>query len=193
MPYLCRPVTGERDALAAYLAYQHDVLRATAHGMTDEQAGLAPTASPMSVGTILKHVIRVEHNWLASVRTAPGLVDWPSGEAAAAAYAEAWTWHPHDTLAAVLEAYDAIGAEVLDAVRSTDLDTPFPVFESGWTPTDVEAWSVRWVWLHLIEELARHAGHADIIREAVDGEKSWTLLAGQDAAWAAQPVGQSAE
>ena len=38
-----------------------------------------------------------------------------------------------------------------------------------WFPDDVEAWSVRWVLLHLIEETARHAGHADIVRETIDG------------------------
>lgn len=45
-------------------------------------------------------------------------------------------------------------------------------------PKDVPAWSVRWVWFHLIEELARHAGHADIIREAVDGATMYELVAG---------------
>ena len=44
-------------------------------------------------------------------------------------------------------------------------------------PDDIDAWSVRWVLLHLIEEVARHAGHADIVREAVDGATMYPLMA----------------
>ena len=46
-----------------------------------------------------------------------------------------------------------------------------------WNPVDVDAWSLRWVLLHLIEETARHAGHADIVREAIDGATAFELLA----------------
>ena len=46
-----------------------------------------------------------------------------------------------------------------------------------WFPDDVDAWSVRWVLLHLIEEIARHAGHADIVREAIDGATMYELMA----------------
>ena len=46
-----------------------------------------------------------------------------------------------------------------------------------WFPQDVEAWSLRWVLLHLVQEIARHAGHADLIREAVDGATMYPLLA----------------
>ena len=47
-----------------------------------------------------------------------------------------------------------------------------------WFPQDIDYWSVRWVALHLIEELARHAGHADIIRESIDGATMYELMAG---------------
>ena len=46
-----------------------------------------------------------------------------------------------------------------------------------WFPDDVEAWSVRWVLLHLVEETARHAGHADILRESIDGATMYELMA----------------
>ena len=59
-----------------------------------------------------------------------------------------------------------------------DLDQPVPVPKGvPWYPDDVDAWSVRWVLLHLIEEIARHAGHADIVREAIDGATIFELLA----------------
>jgi len=59
--------------------------------------------------------------------------------------------------------------------------TPVPVpHDAPWFPRDVSHWSVRWVALHLVEELARHAGHADIVREAVDGATMYELVAGRE-------------
>ena len=69
---------------------------------------------------------------------------------------------------------------MLDAVRRLDLDTPVPVPDAPWFPKDVEAWSVRWVWWHLMEELARHAGHGDIVRETLDGATMYALVAARD-------------
>ena len=46
-----------------------------------------------------------------------------------------------------------------------------------WYPQGIDAWTVRWVLLHLVEEMARHAGHADIVRESVDGATAIPLLA----------------
>ena len=58
------------------------------------------------------------------------------------------------------------------------LDAPVPVPKGvPWYPDDVEAWSLRWVLLHLIEEIGRHAGHADIVRESIDGATMYELLA----------------
>ncbi len=53
-----------------------------------------------------------------------------------------------------------------------------------WFPADLEAWTVRWVLLHILEETARHAGHADIIREAIDGATMYPLMAAAEG-WAA--------
>jgi len=55
-----------------------------------------------------------------------------------------------------------------------------------WFPKDVSAWSVRWVLLHLIEETARHAGHADILRESIDGATALPLMAAAEG-WPEQP------
>ncbi len=60
----------------------------------------------------------------------------------------------------------------------TDLGQAVPVPKGvPWFPDDVESWSVRWVLLHLIEETARHAGHADIVRESIDGATMYELMA----------------
>ena len=59
-----------------------------------------------------------------------------------------------------------------------DLDRVVPVPEgTRWAPPDLDGWSVRWILLHLIQETARHAGHADIIRESIDGATAFPLMA----------------
>lgn len=183
MPFLVRPVTNERDAIRAYLAQQQAAIRAAVFGLSDDQAGQRPTASTMSLGTLVKHVTGVQLNWLAGVRAAPELAPRLSEAEQRERWRVTWTWLPEDALATVVSAYDASCAAVDEAIATVDLETPFPVFRAAWTPTDVEFWSVRWVWFHLIEELARHAGHADILREQLDGAMSWDLLAAwEDAA-----------
>ncbi len=52
--------------------------------------------------------------------------------------------------------------------------------DAPWFPKDVDAWSVRWVAMHLVEELARHAGHADIVRESIDGATMYELVAARE-------------
>jgi hypothetical protein len=58
--------------------------------------------------------------------------------------------------------------------------------DSPWFPSDVDAWSVRWVLLHLITETARHAGHADMVRESIDGATAFPLMAAVED-WPASP------
>ena len=70
-----------------------------------------------------------------------------------------------------------MAAETGEVVAGLALDHPVPCRPHRGTPTDVDAWSLRWVLLHLIEETARHAGHADIVREAIDGATAFELLA----------------
>jgi len=94
-------------------------------------------------------------------------------------YLEGFTFGPADTLAAVLDDYDKAAAETEAAVADiADLGQPVPVpKDSPWLPQDVEAWSVRWVLLHLIEETAKHSGHADVVRESIDGATFHPLMA----------------
>jgi hypothetical protein len=182
MPAMAPPVTDERSALAAYLIQQQDAFRCAAFGLTDAQAGVAAASpSTLTVGSLLKHVTQTQAHWLALAEAAPGrAVDERTMEQRFADHQDGWTWHDHDTLAAALAAYDEVSARVLDAVRDLDLDTAVPIPPAPWNPTDIEAWSVRWVWFHLIEELARHAGHADIVRESIDGATMYELVAGRE-------------
>jgi hypothetical protein len=159
------------------------MLRVSAHGLTDEQARQTPTKSALSVGGLVKHVAQTERNWQDIIlrRSSAGGGDPES-------YMDGFRLLPGETLESVLAVYAEVAADTETIIAGIDdLDQPVPVpKDQPWFPADVDAWSVRWVLLHLIEETARHAGHADIIRENVDGALAVPLLAAVEG-WPATP------
>jgi predicted enzyme related to lactoylglutathione lyase/uncharacterized damage-inducible protein DinB len=171
------PVADETDAIHAFLAQSQDAFRVLLHGLTPRQASVSPSASSLSIGGLVKHVTSVQRSWLASAESAPELPG-PSGDVED--YLEGFTFRETDSLDDLVRDFDEVSAAVLDAVRRLDLDTAVPVPDAPWFPKDVEAWSVRWVWWHLVEELTRHAGHGDIVRETVDGATMYSLVAARD-------------
>lgn len=175
------PVRDERDGLRAYLVQQQDAFRVVATGLDDAAMGVAAAGrSTLTLGALLKHVTATQQGWLDQALAAPAaLHDGRTPEQQQAAYTASWSWTDGDTVAAALAAYDAVCGAVLDAVGTLDLDTAVPPAPDPWNPTDV-VWSVRWVWLHLLEELARHAGHADLVRENLDGATMYELLAAHE-------------
>jgi uncharacterized damage-inducible protein DinB len=173
MPGNVNPVADEREGLLAFLAQQRYVVRVAAHGLTDEQARVAPTASSLTVGGLLKHLARMERGWMDTV------LQRPPAEQGAEDYLAGFTMTEQETLAELLDDYAAAARETEEIVAGiADLGQPVPVPKGvPWHPADIDAWSVRWVLLHLIEETARHAGHADIVRECVDGATAMPLMA----------------
>jgi uncharacterized damage-inducible protein DinB len=172
MPGLPPPVADEREGLLAYLAQQRHLLRIAAHGISDAQARATPSASSLSLGGLIKHVALTERYWIDIVlqRARPG---------SAADYTAGFRLLEDERLTGVLALYDDVAGETEAVVAGIDdLGRAVPVPKGvPWFPTGVEAWSVRWVLLHLIEETARHAGHADIIRESLDGATAIPLMA----------------
>jgi predicted enzyme related to lactoylglutathione lyase/uncharacterized damage-inducible protein DinB len=171
------PVTSETDAISAFLAQAQDAFRMLLHGLTARQATLSPSASSLSIGGLVKHVTATQRTWLDMVEAAPGR---PADTGEAADYLEGFTFRETDSLEDLLTAYDEVSVAVLDAVRGTDLDLAVPVPDAPWFPDDVGAWNVRWVWWHLMEELSRHAGHGDIVRETIDGATMYALVAARE-------------
>jgi uncharacterized damage-inducible protein DinB len=175
------PIADEREGLLAFLAQQRSVLKLTAYGLTDEHARATPSASPLSVGGLIKHVAHTERGWLGTMLQRPSTSDEHD-------YAAGFRLGPDETLASVFSFYDEVAQETEAAVAEIDdLGQAVPVPKGvPWFPHDVKAWSVRWVLLHLIQETARHAGHADIVRESVDGATSYPLMAAAEG-WPATP------
>ncbi len=181
MPGQAPVLTDERAQLLAYVEQQRDALRIAAHGLTDEQARAVPGPGTLSVGGLIKHVAFVERGWTDLIAERPS-----SGSPEA--YEEHFRLGETETLADALALLDAVRADT-EAVVATvdDLSRPVPVPQGvPWYPDDLDAWTVRWILLHLVEEHARHAGHADIVREGVDGATFHPLMAAAEG-WPASP------
>ncbi len=183
MPAQVRPVHDERDGLIAYLDQQRDAFASAAFGLTEEQIRLAPTAGSLTIGGLIKHVANCERGWVARIAAAPDEppADLRPAAERAADYGKDFVVTDVDTLASLLAELAVVGDETRELLRGVDLDARVPVpRDAPWFPRDVDAWSVRWVVLHLVEELARHAGHADIVRESIDGATMYELVAGRE-------------
>lgn len=164
----------ERADLLATLGQARHFLRYTTRDLTDEQARSRTTASELCLGGLIKHVTRAERSWTDFIVTGTSAMrgfeemtpdDWArrEGEFKLAA---------HETLAAVLADY-ADTADKTDAlVRALpDLGVSHPLPTAPWFEPGAR-WSARRVIMHIIAETAQHAGHADIIRESLDGARS---------------------
>jgi uncharacterized damage-inducible protein DinB len=165
-------IANEVEGLLGYLAHVRYGLRLTAYGLDGEQLRAAPTVSPLTVGGLIKHCASTEEGWLATVRGEPQEVDYGR-------YETNFKLADGETIEEVFARYDRIGEQTEKTVYEIgDLNHPIPIDHSvPWNRKDLDHWTLRWVLLHLIQETARHAGHADIIRESVDGGTSYPLLA----------------
>ena len=153
--------------------------------------------SAINIANLVKHVTHTERTWMERARAGEGShgetgrspvsAKGSHGETgrspvSAKEYGDDWN-ADGETIEDLMAAFDEVARNTETAAldESLDLDQPVPVpRDTPWFPKDVEAWSVRWVYFHLIEELARHAGHADIVREHVDGATMYELMAGAE-------------
>jgi uncharacterized damage-inducible protein DinB len=180
MPALASPVADERSALREYLAFHQSAFFAVAYGLTDEQARSHPTVSELSIGGLVKHAAGMQGSWMARVAAAPGAPprDPRPFDQIAKDFADQHTMRADETLDGLLTTLTAENATALHLVETADLDAEVPVPQDiPYFPKGIKSWSVRWVILHVINELTRHSGHADIIRESIDGATMYELLA----------------
>ena len=147
-PALPAPTGDERESLLGWLGYLRGAVVRKAQGLDEEAAHRRPGASIAVVG-VVRHLTQVEWRWTdGAVLGRP--VSRHEGEFAPG---------PELTLAAALEAYRARWGATDALVRSLALETR----------CDDDRVDLRWVVMHLINETARHAGHADVTRELIDG------------------------
>ena len=147
--------SGERATLHALLQYQRESLVRKVRGIDEHAARHAFVGSGLTVLWLTKHMARAELVWIVHRFAAE---DLPAGDLDDAV-------RPGDTLAAAITYYRATWARV-DAIvaGATSLD------ELARRPSDDPPVNLRWILAHLLEETARHAGHADIVRELIDGQ-----------------------
>ncbi|MET9388600.1 DinB family protein [Streptomyces sp. NPDC002928] len=162
----------ERGALLSFLAEQRGGIRRAVLGLTEEQASSRPSASELSLSGLLKHVAEVEQSWIARAKGEPPAVKRDESN-----WHECFVLVEGETVAAQLAYWDEVAAETEEFLRSVpSLDDTFALPSDPWFPPEGRV-SMRWVALHLIRETARHAGHADIIRESLDGKTAFELVA----------------
>ncbi|AKU15543.1 DinB family protein [Luteipulveratus mongoliensis] len=180
MPAQAPMTSNEIEMLAGYVAQQLDGIKAAAYGLTDEQIRATPTTSALSIGGLIKHTTACATGWLDMAFAGPSTPPKPEGdlEAQAAAYGDDFKI-TDETAVGLIAALEQVITRVREEVPNLEASTPVPVpRDAPWFPKDLDAWDVRWVLLHIVEEVARHAGHADIIRESIDQATMYELLAG---------------
>ncbi|MFE4860681.1 DinB family protein [Streptomyces sp. NPDC056670] len=162
----------ERGALINFVEAQRGGLRRALIGLTDEQAASRPSASELSLSGLLKHVAECELNWLRMAQQRPNEKQRDQS-----------TWHESfvlvgdETVEGMLAFWAEVAAETEEFIHKVpSLDDTFPLPDAPWFPKEGRV-SMRWLMMHLVEEIARHAGHADIIRESLDGKTAFELVA----------------
>jgi uncharacterized damage-inducible protein DinB len=161
----------ERADLVEALHRHRGFLRFTVRGLTDEQAALHPTASQLCLGGIIKHVALVESSWIDFILQGPDAIG-PADQAAYEAHGLGFRMLEGETLAGLLAGYEDVARRTDELVYSLpSLDASHPLPEAPWFEPGARR-SARRVFLHIMAETAQHAGHADIIRESIDGART---------------------
>ena len=178
----------ERADLLAELATARSALTNTVRGLSDDQLGERPTVSALCLGGLIKHVASMEETWMRFAADGPSEtryalpdgVTWADLAAGTAREIPQWVidhqndfqMQPGETLAGIVEHYEQVAAQSEEIITTLpDLSTKHPLPEAPWNEPGAEL-SLRRVLIHVIAETTQHAGHADILRETLDGQKS---------------------
>ena len=162
-------LTRERADLIESLQRHRAFLRFTVRDLTDQQAQRRPTVSQLDLAGLIKHVAATEAGW---ARFAEGGAEAMHRNWGPDAQTRHWHLAPGETLAGVLADYEEVARHTDELVAALpDLDADHPLPEAPWFEPGAR-WSARRVFLHIIAETAQHAGHADILRESIDGQKT---------------------
>lgn len=164
-------VTGEKADILRMLAEQRKNFLYTVRGVSDDQARERTTVSELTIGGLLSHVVGNEKSWMKVIadRDETAVFDM-------SAMGEEYILSADQTVADLVDEYVRVAEATELAVASLDLDEQIPLPTAPWSPDRV--WqSVRFTLLHILREVSQHAGHADIIRESLDGGNSTRQMA----------------
>jgi uncharacterized damage-inducible protein DinB len=155
-------VSDERTTLEAFLDYYREAIKAKVRGLSEEDANRTLVPSLTTLAGLIKHLARVEMSWfqhrlgqvsLEDLAPVQRVMDDPDSD---------FRVHPDESVEALITRYDEQCTLSRKVVATKQLDdvVPHPVLGEV---------TMRWIMVHMIEETARHAGHADILREQIDG------------------------
>lgn len=157
----------ERHALVEFLDFYRTVLLRKAEGLTAAQLNQTTAASDLTIGGLIKHMAAVEDSWFTE-RMAGGADPEPW---ASAPWEDDRDWEFHsaadDSPAELRALFDAAwdrSRRIVDATPTLETLTLLPAGDPS------KSRNLRWILIHMIEEYARHVGHADLLREAIDGQ-----------------------
>lgn len=168
----------ERTDLLDALTLHRELFLGTVAGLSDEQARLTPTASELSLGGLVKHVTATEVQWQQFIVEGPAEdhvdwenVDWSNPPPEVLARQAEFVLLEHESLAGVVAEHRRVASRTEELVRTVDLDASQPLPQAPWFEPGATR-TARRTFVHLVAEIAQHAGHADILRETIDGQKS---------------------
>ena len=163
-----RTLTRERADLIETLDKHRAFLRYTVKDLTDEQATRRTTASELTLAGVVKHVAETESTWTRFIEQGPAAF----GDGSIESWKSQWQLQPGETLATVLAHYEEVARRTDELVATLpDLDADHPLPPAPWFEKGAR-WSARRAIVHVLAETAQHAGHADILRESIDGQKT---------------------
>ncbi|MFC5908903.1 DinB family protein [Streptacidiphilus monticola] len=171
MPTVVTAEKDERDALLNFVEAQRGAVRRAVSGLDREQLTARPTASELSLGGLVKHLAEVESNWTRVILAGRE----PLVQRDEQTWGDSFRLLDGEEIEDVLAFWARVQAETEEIVNSLpSLDVTVPLPDKPWFPKEPR--SARWILLHLVQEIGRHAGHADILRESVDGATAFQLL-----------------
>lgn len=161
----------ERADLLETLRQARGFLRYTVNGLTDEQAKEHTTVSELCLGGLIKHVSGVEERWANFIEMGPSAMYNPA-EDVPEGWQDRFRMLEGETLAGLLASYEKVAQRTDEMIASLpDLNVSQPLPEAPWFKKGAR-WTARRVLIHMIAETSQHAGHADILRESLDGQKT---------------------
>jgi uncharacterized damage-inducible protein DinB len=147
----------EREVLEAFLDLYRDIMVAKVAGLSTEAARRRLVPSSTTLAGLIKHLASVEREWFRGI-----LGQRPAEQVGVRVTDDGWGIDPDETIDDLVVDYQRACDESRAVAARFALDDSVPMPRLGQV-------SLRWIYVHLIEESARHAGHADILREQTDG------------------------